>query len=136
MTSNNASDTIPKDLIHGIATYEGFYRTGNAAPTRAQRNNNPGNVQFGKFATMHGSDGVENTVAGVKPRFAHFPTSVAGFDCLRQLLNTAMYCGHTLRDAIAVYAPSVENSTDLYLEFLCGFTGASPDTIITPELIG
>ncbi len=59
------------ELIDAIARMEGFY----AAGSRAQRNNNPGNIVWGEFTQEHGALHIEVTPAGEKARFAVFPDS-------------------------------------------------------------
>lgn len=123
----------PATLIEAIARYEGFY----VHNSRAQRNNNPGNIEFGPFAYAHGSDGLEVIPSGINdpPRFAHFPDSDTGFACLRELL-TEHYGGLSLSQAMNKYAPPAENETNAYLAFVSAQTGASPAATLTPELIG
>ncbi|RRA47097.1 hypothetical protein [Acidipila sp. EB88] len=49
-------------LTEGIAREEGFY----VLNSRAQRNNNPGNIDWGEYAQLHGASHGD-------PRFAVFP---------------------------------------------------------------
>lgn len=119
-------------ILLAIAEYEGFNKTG----SRAQRNNNPGNINFGGFAKGFGAkleaipkDNKESA------RFASFPDANSGFSCLRALL-TKTYSGLTILAAFNKYAPPSENNTNAYAQFVCDRTGLTLETILTPENIG
>ena len=105
-------------LLEAIAREEGFYVEG----TRAQRNHNPGNIEYGKFTTAHGA------IHG-DPRFAVFPSDDAGFACMRALFQSA-YKGLTVAQAIAKWAPPNENDTTSYINNICGWTGLPADKLI------
>ncbi len=98
-------------------------------PARCRRNCNPGNIEFADWTKEFGAT-LEDTPDGVPARFAVFPTPAAGFAALRALLGFPRYKGHTLADAIAAWAPPVENQTSAYLRNVCDWTGLTPDTII------
>jgi hypothetical protein len=119
-------------IIQAIARYEGFYK----ANSRAQRNNNPGNIEFGKLAASFNAR-LETIIPGanVEPRFADFPDADAGFACLRELL-TSDYIGMTLLAAFNKYAPPIENDTNAYAEFVAHETGLTLETVLTTENIG
>lgn len=112
-------------FIEAIARMEGWGVAGDL-PTR---NNNPGNIDNGRFAQAHGAE------AGTVGRFAHFPTPEAGFAALRELLAVG-YVGLTVEAALNKYAPPVENNTCRYVGCVCQWTGLTPDTILTVENIG
>jgi hypothetical protein len=119
-------------ICQAIARYEGF----NKPNSRAARNHNPGNIQYGEFARTYG--GVLETIPiGIQeqPRFAFFPSDEAGELCLSQLLNKN-YTGMTVLDAFNKYAPPVENNTNAYAQFVCDVTGLQLDSILTDENIG
>lgn len=106
-------------LIYAIAREEGYYIEG----SRARRNNNPGNIEMGKFAKAHGavaSDG----------RFAIFDTPSDGFRALSGLLNSA-YKNLTVAQIINKWAPPRENDTEQYIKNICEWTGLTPDTVLT-----
>jgi len=89
--------------------------------TRAWRNNNPGNIEFGDFAKSHGAVGTDG-------RFAVFPTYSAGRNAKQALLfDSKGYRGKTLSQAIHRYAPPVENNTALYISRVAKAIGVSPD---------
>jgi hypothetical protein len=112
-------------LIEAIARQEGFYLVG----SRPQRNNNPGDIEFGPFAQKHGATKGD-------PRFAIFPSPDVGFAAMRALLNSPSYLGLTLAAALNKWAPPIENQTNSYIEHVCAWTGLTPETILTPEIIG
>lgn len=108
-----------KTLEQAIATMEGYYASGK---TRAHRNNNPGNIEYGPFARANGATDTDG-------RFAMFPTPEAGFSALRQLL-LSRYASLTIAEAIAKYAPPNENDTALYVSSVCHWVGCNPtDTV-------
>jgi len=119
-------------VLLAIATYEGFNKTG----SRAQRNNNPGNIDYSAITKRYGAV-LETVPAGFDEpaRFAYFSTSELGFACLRELL-TQYYKGMTLIAAFNKYAPSSENNSNAYAEFVCKETGLTFDSILTAENIG
>ena len=112
------------NFLEAIAREEGFYVEG----TRAQRNHNPGNIEYGKFSTAHGA------LHG-DPRFAVFPTDDAGFSCMRTLFQNC-YKGMTVAAALAKWAPLSENdTTSSYVSNVCHWTGLSADTVIDDHLV-
>jgi len=89
--------------------------------THAFRDNNPGNIRKGKFATKNGAIGKDGG-------FAIFPNSEAGFNALGNLLGTPSYQSLTLDQAINRYAPPSENDTSTYQSAIRDATGVSGDT--------
>lgn len=114
-------------FLEAIAKYEGFGVPG-AIPTR---DNNPGDVCAGGFATRHGADGVDVR----NPRFAHFPDAATGFAAMRALF-LAHYVGLTVRDALMRYAPPAENNTAAYINFVCRAACLKPGDVLTAESVG
>lgn len=90
--------------------------------TAATRNNNPGNIRPGNFATQAGAVGVSNT--GVNGQFAVFPTVQAGLEAQKKLLTSDAYSGLTVSQAIAKYAPPKENNTAAYQKAVLGVLGS------------
>ena len=119
-------------ILLAIASYEGFNKTG----SRAQRNNNPGNINFSSITIGFGAV-LETIPAGIDetPRFAKFPSEDSGFACLRELL-TRYYLGMSIIAAFDKYAPSTENNTNAYAQFVCDKTGLTLETHLTAENIG
>lgn len=111
-------------FIEAIARQEGFLVEG----SRPQRNNNPGDIEYGRFARAHGATEGD-------PRFAIFPSSEAGFNAMRALLKSA-YVGLTVREALCKWAPPFENNVSVYEANVCEWTGLEPETILTAALIG
>lgn len=62
---------------------------GTSGGTRADRNNNPGNIEFGSFAKRMGATGSDG-------RFAIFPDRETGFKAAESLLGGKGYAGLTL----------------------------------------
>jgi hypothetical protein len=116
---------IPHSFLQAVAREEGFY----LANTRPQRNNNPGDIEFGKFTQAHGA------TAG-DPRFAIFNSADDGFACMRSLFQSAGYKGLTVSQALNRWAPPVENQTNAYIANVCKWTGATPDMVIDGILDG
>lgn len=119
-----------KTIMEAMAAMEGFYVPG----TRPARNNNPGDIDFGKFAAAHGGV-LETVAAGEKARFAYFPSEDAGFAAMRALLLSG-YAGMTIEAAMNKWAPPVENQTNVYVSTVCRMTGFTPSTVLTVENIG
>lgn len=114
-------------IIQAIAREEGWGIAGDI-PTR---DNNPGDIEAGNFASREGAIGVDAR----NSRFATFATPEAGFKALRDLLSDA-YLGMTIHNALNKYAPPVENDTSSYEANVCLWTGFTPETLITVENIG
>lgn len=114
------------NLLEAIAKEEGFYLLGSPA----QRNHNPGNIEYGRFAAAHGAIGA----AKGAHHFAIFPNDAAGFACMRLLFQAPAYKGKTIAQAIAEWAPPSENDTQSYIAHVCKWTGLSPDTIVDDHL--
>jgi hypothetical protein len=110
--------------MEAIAREEGF----NVPGTRPNRNNNPGDIEFGEFAKFHGATGGD-------PRFAIFPDAASGFAAMRALLHL-YYSGLTVAAALNKWAPPVENHTNAYIANVCAWTGLTPETVLTAENIG
>lgn len=114
-------------LTQAIARQEGFYVHG----SRAQRNNSPGNLNFGDFAMAHGAVGPDDK------GYAIFPSVAAGFAALEALLKTKRYRGKTISQALIIYCPPTGdprgfNDTPGYVKNVCEWTGLTPDTVIDP----
>jgi hypothetical protein len=110
-------------FVQAIARQEGFGVAGDI-PTR---DNNPGDIIWGKFAQSQGAtrDG----------RFARWTSAVDGFNAERELLVDD-YVGLTVHDALNKWAPPIENDTSAYEANVCEWTGLTPETVLTVEMIG
>lgn len=111
-------------FMEAIARQEGFYVEG----TRPNRNNNPGDIEAGKFSAAHGATGSDG-------RFAIFPDADSGFAAMRALLTIA-YLGLTVEQALNKWAPPVENQTNIYIDHVCEWTGMQPTDVLTADNIG
>lgn len=111
------------NFLEAVAREEGFYVLG----TRPQRNHNPGDIEFGKFAQAHGAHSGD-------PRFAVFPDDATGFAAMRALFQAPGYKGLTVAQALNRWAPPVENRTNAYIANVCEWTGLTPETVIDGHL--
>ena len=109
---------------------EGWYVIG-ATPNRPQRNNNPGDINFGSFAEKFGATLETGTP---HPRFACFPTAEQGWACLNALLSGPAYSGLTIQEAVNKYAPPVENDVNQYVALVTKWTGLDPDVRVADAL--
>lgn len=92
-----------------------------AGGTRGMRNNNPGNIEYGKFAQANGATGSDG-------RFAKFPTMEAGQAAMQKLLGGYLNSGsNTVSKAISKWAPSSENNTAAYVAAVAKQLGVGPD---------
>ena len=114
------------NFLEAVARKEGFLKQG----TRPQRNNNPGDIEWGRFAQAHGATHAEQPAG----RFAVFPTAAAGFAAMHDLFEAAGYRGLTVAGAIARWAPPTENDTARYIAEVCAWTGLHPDTPLATAL--
>ena len=90
--------------------------------SRAWRNNNPGNLEYGNFARNNGAIGTDG-------RFAIFPDIATGFNAMAGLLSTNVYQSLTIEGAINRYAPPSENNVENYLKSIerqTGFVRSTP----------
>lgn len=111
-------------FCEAIARMEGWM----APDSRVRRNHNPGDIEYGRFAVAQGATGTDG-------RFAIFPDDATGFRAMAALLSGPAYVGKTLAQAIAKYAPSTENDVENYIHCVCSWTGLTPDTPITGNLL-
>jgi hypothetical protein len=84
--------------------------------SRSWRNNNPGNIEDGKFARNNGAIGSDG-------RFAIFPDQDIGWNAMVKLLSSPAYQTLTIEKAINRYAPPNENNVDAYLKSVESQTG-------------
>lgn len=117
-------------FCEALAREEGFL----VADSRSRRNHNPGNICWGKFAMLHGATSIEQVPNGEIPRFAYFPNDQVGFNAMSSLLE-ASYLGLTISATIYRWAPPTENDTEQYIKNVCSWTGLTPNTILTSNLL-
>lgn len=106
------------NLLAAMARMEGFLVEG----SRANRNHNPGNIEYGSFARCHGAIGTDG-------RFAIFANDRDGFNCLRGLLLDK-YSDLSIRETIERYAPANENDTENYIRNVCEWAAVQPTDLI------
>lgn len=90
---------------------------------RNWRNNNPGNLEYGKFSKDRGAVGSDG-------RFAVFPNIKAGSKAKSDLVFGPSYVNLSITDAINRYAPPSENDTPRYIKHIVQATGANPNTVL------
>lgn len=79
---------------------------------RNQRNNNPGNIEYGQFAIAQGATGSDG-------RFAIFPTLEAGYAAQQKLLAGYGKKGiNTIAGVVNRWAPSHENDSGAYAAYV------------------
>jgi len=106
---------------NSIILHEGGIEEVRSGGTRAWRNNNPGNLRNSAFSTAKGS-------LGEAGGFAVFASEQEGMSALIALLKTNIYQLLSLFSAISRYAPSSENNTANYQQFIEKITGLRGDT--------
>ena len=89
--------------------------------SRAWRNNNPGNIRYGRIAMQNGA-------IGECGGFAVFPDEETGMRALCDLLRTDSYKKLSISAAIKMYAPACQNNVALYLRKLKKMTGINQTT--------
>lgn len=122
--STNTSPRVAKQpitLIQAIARQEGFLVPG----SRAQRNHNPGNINYGVFASRNGA------IRGDDKNYAVFSDDETGWRALTALLQQS-YRHLTLRQALLRYCPPKgdprgDNDTEAYLYNVTVWTGIQQD---------
>ncbi|MGA9769046.1 MAG: hypothetical protein WBV94_08400 [Blastocatellia bacterium] len=109
-----------------IQTHEGYYKG-----SRSYRNNNPANFRSTPYTKTLGA--IDKDPQG----FCIFPSYVVGFNALKTFLQDACsgrlkrYKGTmNLYEFFEVYAPSFENDSRAYAEFVAKYIGIPTDTQI------
>lgn len=113
-----------KSFIQALAQCEGFYEDG----TISNRNHNPGNIEFGRFAVAQGATGRSGP-------FAVFPDEETGFACLRALI-VGGYDHLTVREAVRKWVLGVASVARVAEVDICELTGMDPEMLLTPENMG
>lgn len=101
-------------------------------PTRGERNNNPGNIDYRASDKWQGLDSPPIEQGVSRPRFARFTSPVWGIRAIARLLITYKdkYNLTCVSDIIKRWAPDVENDTDSYISAVAARLGVGPyDTI-------
>src|SRR3569833_2491957 len=95
-------------LLQASARMEGWQ----IPDSRCRRNNNPGNIERGRFASAHGSIGDDG-------RYAVFPSSEVGFAAMRALLESAGFRNLTVAQALSRWAPPAEYDSLAFCRMVC-----------------
>ena len=107
LTGGAASVTVPQKMERHYADKDGHV-TIKQGGSRSWRNNNSGNLVYGKFAKAHGAIGTDG-------RFAIFPDEKTGDKAREALIfGGDKYRNLSLKQAIHRYAPPQENNTQQY----------------------
>jgi hypothetical protein len=101
-----------------------------AQAPRGIRNNNPGNIVYGKFAQSMGATGSDG-------RFAVFQSMEDGIKAAVKLLEGYVAKGtDTVRKIISKWAPANENNTAAYVDAVAKKLGISADTKLSGDQLG
>ena len=106
------------------------------------RNNNPGDIEYGRFARAHGATMADN------PRYSRFKSLLDGYRAMQALLQQPAYKGLDIYHAIYEWlgytkaqADAAVNTPDepgnypkVYIANVCEWTGLAPTTIIDDHL--
>ncbi len=92
---------------------------------RGWRNNNPGNIEAGRFTKS------QEGYIGTDGRFAVFDTYENGVKAQAALLGTKAYNGLTISQAVAKYAPPTENNTLAYTNAVAAALGLPSNTAMS-----
>jgi hypothetical protein len=108
---------------------------------RGIRNNNPGNVRVSSsnwIGKVPLSENTDSTLVNGQPQlrqaFEQFVDMKHGVRCCIKILQNyrANHGLMTIRDLIHRYAPTNENHTDIYINFIADRTGLNPDVTFNP----
>lgn len=113
-------------IDQAIANFEGFGTPG----TLAQRNNNPGNLMYGSFATSHGASGAVASPGGI---LAVFPDATTGAAAEDALVSQYANQGYTIQGLINAWAPgtapgNTPQSTQNYVNNVASIVGVPAST--------
>jgi hypothetical protein len=93
--------------------------------TRAQRNNNPGNIKIG--AAWEG-----RTPTPLDPVFVSFISAAYGFRAMARIIKGGWAARNTITAIITHWAPpSDNNNTPAYIDRVCGHMGVKPDSVLS-----
>lgn len=107
-----------------------------STPTRGERNNNPGNIEWHADIHWLGQTGIETVPegAGFRPRFARFSDPRYGIRALAKLLYNYMardgLC--SVRTIVGKWAPGTENDTAAYVQDVAGAMGVASTQPLPP----
>lgn len=104
-------------------------------PTRGERNNNPGNIDFQPATDWIGQIGIELQRVGEMPRFVRFDTAEHGIRAVAKILLHYERAEHrdTISEIVARWAPAIENATAAYIADVDRQLGVGPDDPVDIE---
>lgn len=107
-------------------------------PTRGEKNQNPGNIDFDPAIHWVGQLGLERCPVdeSYRCRFARFSDPIYGIRALAKLLVTYITRdgANTVRKIVERWAPpSDDNDTSAYVTAVAGTVGFDPGAILTPD---
>lgn len=108
-------------LAEAIARFEGYYRPG----SRANRNNNPGNLRDRPANDRRGP--IWPQYPKDRGGYVIFPSPEVGWAELRKRIERSVSAGQSLRAFLSVYAPPAENPTESYIRTVAGWLGIDPE---------
>jgi hypothetical protein len=105
---------------------------GSSTPTRGERNNNPGNLNYLSANAWRGQIGIEIVPPGENytPRFGRYDTALNGIRAVVcQLLAYQRIHGlRSIRAMITRWAPGADdNNTAAYIAAVCNYCAVTPD---------
>jgi hypothetical protein len=102
-----------------------------AEPTRGERNNNPGNIDFNARNAWQGQLGIEAaTEPGARARFARFDCPENGIRAIGKILLRYRRAEHleTVHALVGRWAPAAENNAAAYVEDVARRLAVNADT--------
>jgi hypothetical protein len=102
-------------------------------PTRGERNNNPGNIDYSPRNKWVGQLGIEPPPnPSTRPRFARFDSPLNGGRAVVVLMQNYQddKGKNTVRGLIETYAPPNENRTNVYVDAVARAVGVDPGAVI------
>ena len=95
--------------------------------TRGVRNCNPGNIRL-----TNGVPFIGQVSKSTDKSFKQFISMTFGVRALMKVLITyyRIYNRTTVRSILSHYAPTIENHTDKYIDFVCKYMHTEPDTVL------
>ena len=99
--------------------------------TRGVRNCNPGNIRL-----TNGVPFIGQVAKSTDNTFKQFISMTFGVRALMKLLISYYrnYNCKTVRSVISRYAPSIENHTDKYIDFVCKYMHTESDTVLRLDI--
>ena len=101
---------------------------GDMSKPRGIRNNNPGNLKISS-SEWKGKIPVQNNTDGT---FEQFQNWYYGIRAMWRLISNYIQSGNnTIAKIVGKYAPTSENNTNTYINYVSSFTGINPNENLT-----